>query len=117
MSKLKEWYFDNKGYDRERKVIRAFEKWYKANLSITHGSGRNAEEIFGLPYTSSSDFAALWNCQGSAELKTDPQWKFWYLAITDENEIVVGFEREDTGNFDKKEIKIGECYVQLGKRS
>ena len=90
-----------------RKVIKAFERWYKDNITVTNGSGRNAEEIFGLPYTSSSDYAALWNCQGEAYLNEDPQWKFNALAIRDTGEILAVFDREDTGNFDELELVIG----------
>lgn len=109
MRKIKDWYEIE--YDVEatsRKVIRAFERWYKANLRITHGSGQNVNYIFGLPYTSSSDYAALWNCQAEAELKADPQWKFNALAISNDLNIIAVFDREDTGNFDDKEIIIGK---------
>lgn len=56
MVKIKDWYPLEKDVEKTaKKVIRAFERWYKANLTITHGSGHNAEYIFGLPYTSTSD--------------------------------------------------------------
>ena len=104
MKKLKEWYFDNNGDVRERKVVSAFSRWYRKNITVTRGSGRNVEEIFGLPYTSSSAYAALWNCQGEAYLNADPQWKFNALAISEDGDILAVFDREDTGNFDEKEI-------------
>ena len=107
MNRLKEWYFDGNGYKRQEKVIKAFSKWYRSNLRITRGSGNNVEEIFGLPYTSSSSYAALWNCQAEAELKQDAQWKFNALAITEDNKIIAIFDREDTGIFDDLEIEIG----------
>lgn len=106
--KLKNWYFDDKGHTREREVQAVFSKWHKGKLRITHGSGRTVEDIFGLPYTSSGEFAALWNCQAEAILIASPQWKFNYLALSKDNEVVAGFDREDTGKFDTKEIIIGK---------
>ena len=109
MKKLTDWFpIENDVEKTGKKVIKAFEKWYKGNITITHGDGRNVEYIFGLPYTSSSDYAALWNCQGEAYLNEDPQWKFNALAISEDREILVVFDREDTGNFDEKEIVIGK---------
>ena len=113
MRKIKDWYMIEQDVEATScKVVKAFEKWYKGNLRITHGSGNNVELLFGLPYTSSSDYAALWNCQAEAELKADPQWKFNALAISEDREILVVFDREDTGNFDEKEIVIGKLPIK-----
>lgn len=39
-------------------------------IFILHmGNGRTVEDIFGFPYTSSSCFAAIWNCQAEAVYK------------------------------------------------
>jgi hypothetical protein len=109
MNKLKDWFpIENDVNATSEKVIKAFEKWYKTNITITHGEGKNVEYIFGLPYTSSSDYAGLWNCQAEAYLNSDPQWKFNALAISEDRQILAVFDREDTGNFDDKEIVIGE---------
>ena len=109
MNKIRDWFPIYNDVEKvEKKAIRAFERWYKANLTIIHGSGRNVEEIFGLPYTSSSDWAAIWNCQAEAYLNSDPQWKFRCLAISENNEILANFDREDTGNFDDKDVVIGK---------
>lgn len=108
MTLLKDWFEIEKDVEAtSNKVERLFTKWYKTNLTITHGSGRNVEEIFGLPYTSTSDWAGIWNCQAEAYLNSDSQWKFEGLAINDDREVVVVFDREDTGNFDNKFIVIG----------
>lgn len=108
MKKLKDWYdLEHDVSTTSERVTKTFEKWYKGNITITHGSGKTAELIFGLPYTSSSSYAALWNCQAEAYLNNDPQWKFNALAISENREILAVFEREDTGNFDEKEIVIG----------
>ena len=99
MKKLKEWYYDNAGYERERDVIGTLAGWWKKNLVLTHGSGRTVEEIFGLPYTSSSDYAAVWNCQAEAYYKGNPNWWFEGCAITDDSHIVAIFsERDKEGN-------------------
>lgn len=117
MDKIKDWFEVEHDIEAtSEKVIKVFEKWYKRNLVITHGSGHNAEYIFGLPYTSSSDYAALWNCQAEAYLKEDPQWKFRSLAISKGNEILVVLDREDTGNFDDKEIIIGKIPTLYAER-
>ena len=109
MNRIKDWFpLENDVEKTSNKVIKAFEKWYPQNITITHGNGHNAEYIFGLPYTSSSDWAGLWNCQAEAYLNEDPQWKFECLAISEDNEILAVFDREDTGNFDNKDIVIGK---------
>ena len=110
MRKIKDWFkIEHDVEATSKKVITAFERWYKANLRITHGSGQNVNYIFGLPYTSTSDYAALWNCQAEAELIADSQWKFKGLAISENRDILAVFDREDTGNFDDKDIVIGRC--------
>ena len=109
MKRIKEW-FDIM-HDVEEvsdQAIKAFTNWYKRNITITHGSGRDVEEIFGLPYTSSTDWAGLWNCQADAYLNEDPQWKFECLAVSEDMEILAVFDREDTGIFDNKDIVIGK---------
>lgn len=40
-------------------LLQLFNRWRISNLRITYGSGRTLEDIFGLPYTSSSDYAAI----------------------------------------------------------
>lgn len=96
MNKLKDWYYDNKGYARERDVVGTLAGWYKANLVITHGSGRTVEDIFGLPYTSTSDYAAVWNVQAEALYKRNLSWYFEGCAITDDGHIVAVFSERDT---------------------
>ena len=109
MNKLKDWFpIENDVDATEKKVVKAFNRWYKANLTITHGEGKDVYEIFGLPYTSSSDYAGIWNCQAEAYLNSDPQWYFNGLAISEDRQILAVFDRENTGNFDDKEIVIGE---------
>ena len=107
--KLKDWYTDNHGDEREKRVKEVFSKWYKRNLVIVRGEGRTVEDIFGLPYTSSSDFAALWNCQAKAYYKDNEKFFFEYLAITDDFNIVVGLQTENEEI--TQEVWIGRCIV------
>ena len=52
-----------------KELYRRFNIWRLSNIHITHGNGRTVEEMFGFPYTSSSSFAAIWNCQAEAVYK------------------------------------------------
>lgn len=94
-----------------KQVVKVFEPWLKANMTITHGTGRTLEDVFGLPYTSSSDFAAIWNCQGEATLNENPEWRFEGLALTEDNDVVVICEHEDgtAETLDRKYIVIGKA--------
>ncbi len=57
MELLKE--FDNKAI---KKLIKKFSVWESENLLIVYGKRElTAEDTFGLAYTSSSTYAALWN--------------------------------------------------------
>lgn len=108
MNKLKDWFPVEQNVNAtEKKVIRAFEKWYRQNLTIIKGRDKTVELTFGFPYTSSSDYAGVWNCQAEARLKSDLQWCFRALAISEDRDVIAVFDREDTGKFDNKEIVIG----------
>jgi len=53
----------------QNKLIRVFSKWERNNLEITHGKREyTAEDTYGLAYTSSSSYAALWNVNALANL-------------------------------------------------
>ena len=92
-----------------KKIVRLFEQWRKNNLTLTHGYGRGAEEIFGLAYTSSSEYAAIWNVQGEAVLNENPDWRFEGLALDEINNVYAIFEHEDgtIETLDRKYINIG----------
>lgn len=79
MIKLKKEWNDVEKTSKE--LCRQFNIWRLSNLKITYGTGRTVEEIFGLPYTSSSSFAAIWNCQAEAVYKWSDEWKFEGLHI------------------------------------
>ena len=85
-------------------VIRTFASWERQNLRITHGKREHTtEDTYGLPYTSSSDFAGIWNTNVEAVLKSDETYHFVGVAITKENEIMVMLE---TDSEEPKLIKI-----------
>lgn len=74
----------------EEKVIKIFSKWERKNLIITYGRReKTVSDTYGLPYTSSSSFAMISNCNVEAELKADKEYNFEYIAVTEQNEIVV----------------------------
>lgn len=109
MKLLKDWYKEtNNGYETERDAIGTLNGWYKKNLVITHGSGNTVEEIFGLPYTSTSDFAAVWNCQAASHYKGNPQMAFEGVALSETKQFVAVFTVYDIeGN------EVGNAYVEM----
>ena len=109
MKLMRDWYKETaSGHETERDAVGTLNGWYKRNLTITHGSGRNAEEIFGLPYTSSSEFAAIWNCQAAAHYKGNPQIAFEGVALREDRHFVAVFTVYDfEGN------EVGNAYVEM----
>ena len=107
MKLLKEW---NDVEVTTNKVLKLFNNWRMSNLVIIRGEGRTLEDKFGFPYTSSSDFAAIWNCQGEAEYRWNPEWRFEAIAVNKNNEAVAIFEHED-GTVDK----LDRMYVIIGR--
>ena len=90
-----------------QKVMRKFAKWYPENLKIIHGNGRNVEEIFGFPYTSSGSYAGIWNCQAEATYKFEKDFYFDGLAITEDRLIVALFSTGEITENGEMEIIIG----------
>ena len=109
MRLLKDWDKEtNSGYETERDAIGTLRGWYKKNLVITHGSGESVEEIFGLPYTSTSDFAAIWNVQASAHYKGNPQLAFEGVALREDGRFVAVFTA-----YDHEGNEIGDAYLTM----
>ncbi len=109
MKLLAEW----KDVERTSKeLIRVFAIWRLSNLRITVGRG-SLENIFGFPYTSSSDYAAIWNCQGEAVYKWSPEWRFEALAVNENGDAVAVFEHENgtIETLDRMNIIIGKVEV------
>lgn len=83
------------------KALKAFAKWWRFNLEITHGREIGTIETFGFPYTSSSDFAAIWNSNCEAIYKWDSHFQFRCLAISEDGFIIAHFCQYDD---DKNEL-------------
>lgn len=107
MKLKKEW---NNVEKTTNKLLWLFNSWRITNLRMPRYKYRNLEDIFGFPYTSSSEYAAIWNCQAEAEYKWNPEWKFEALAVSENNDAVAVFEHED-GTVEK----LDRMYVIIGK--
>lgn len=77
-----------------KQLERLFRKWYISNVDIIRGDGKTIEDVFGFPYTSSSEFAAIWNCQADARYRWDREWRFEGLAVSEDNDAVAYFSNE-----------------------
>ena len=99
-------------YEEHKAVIKVFSRWEKSHLIITYGKReRTTEDTYGLPYTSSSSFAMLSNTNVCAELIntfSSKKWNFDWLALTENNEVVVGFT--DASENEKQSI-IGNINI------
>lgn len=95
-----------------KELMMLFNSWRLSNLRILRGKGRTLEDIFGLPYTSSGEYAAIWNCQGEAVYKWSDEWKFECLTVSEKNDAIAIFEHED-GTMEK----LDRMYVIIGKVS
>lgn len=84
------------------KMINIFARWEKQYLTITHGQReKTTSYTYGLPYTSSGDFAGLWNTNVEAVLKTDLQWEFKGLVLGEDMEVVAIFtNNEESEHFE-----------------
>lgn len=106
MDKIKDWFEVEHDVDRtESKVVDVFRRWRKRNVVVTHGQDRTVELTFGFPYTSSGEYAGIWNCQAEALLKEDLKYRFKGLALSDDLDVLALFENE---SFEFKEIVIGK---------
>ena len=107
MKLKKEW---NDVEKTSKELMRLFNSWRISNLRITKGRGNTLEETFGFPYTSSSDYAAIWNCQAEALYKWADEWRFEGLAVSENNDAIAIFEHED-GTIET----LDRMYVIIGK--
>ena len=97
MELLTEWGADKYG-EYLRKAKRAARR-LKNRLEFIHGGrGYDVDEVFGLAYTSSSDFAAVWNTNAEARL-AGTRLYFDGIAINTNGETVGVFtERDSAGD-------------------
>ena len=81
MELLKEWN-DYENYTRKCKEF--LRDWYKFNLTFRAGTEKgNVSDVFGLAYTSTGDYAALWNTNSEWEYKSIPGYFFRGVAISE----------------------------------
>lgn len=107
MELLKEWDYQH-FEDYQKKVIMLFRDWYRQNLEYRHGQKTGSvEDIFGLPYTSSSDFAAVWNTNSEWVYKYMPDYHFRGLAISKDGWAVA--------YFNWSEYDFIDFYIPIGR--
>lgn len=91
-------------------LMEMFNIWKVSNLRITKEKDRTLNRTFGFPYTSSSEYAAIWNCQAEALYRWNPEWRFEALAVSENNDAIAVFEHED-----ETERNFNRMYVIIGK--
>lgn len=91
-NKLQEW----TDYERQYKIAVAAVKWLDRYLHIVHGRReRNVELTYGLAYTSSGEFAAIWNTNVNAVSRDDIELQFKGIALDkDENPVIIWYKAD-----------------------
>ena len=85
-NEIKEW----TDYDNQYKIAVAAVKWLDKRLRIVHGKReRNVELTYGLPYTSSGEYAAIWNTNVDARSNDDLGLQFKGMALDKDNNPVI----------------------------
>ena len=89
---IKEW----TDYERQCKIVVAAVKWLDRYLHIVHGRReKNVELTYGLPYTSSGEFAAIWNTNVNAVSRDDIELQFKGVALDkDENPVIIWYKAD-----------------------
>lgn len=106
---LKEW--DNiPNYDGveavEKAVHKIFARWERNNLKITYGyRERTVANTYGLPYTSSSEFACIGNTNVTAVYKHNESYSFDLLAINEDLEVIAMLTDDEEN----------EMFIAIGK--
>lgn len=67
--------------------------------NISYYNNEKLENLFGLPYTSSGDFAGIWNTNTQAETKWGELLKFRGATYTEEGEGVLIFEDNEAMSY------------------
>ena len=85
-NQIKEW----TDYENQYKIAVAAVKWLDKHLKIIHGKReKNVELTYGLPYTSSGEYAAIWNTNVDARSEDDPNLAFKGVALDKDNNPVI----------------------------
>lgn len=85
-NEIKEW----TDYENQYKIAVAAVKWLDKRLRIVHGKReRNVELTYGLPYTSSGEYAAIWNTNVDARSNDNLPLQFKGMALDKDNNPVI----------------------------
>ena len=83
---IKEW----TEYENQYKIAVAAVKWLDKHLKIVHGKReRNVELTYGLPYTSSGEYAAIWNTNVDARSLSDLDLQFNGVSLDNDNNTFI----------------------------
>ena len=86
INQIKEW----TDYENQYKIAVAAVKWLDKHLKIVHGKReKNVELTYGLPYTSSGEYAASWNTNVDARSLSDLDLQFKGVALDKDNNPVI----------------------------
>lgn len=86
-------------YEKQTRIATKAAQHLQNQLIFEHGrKEHNAEFTFGLPYTSSGEFAAVWNCNASAR-KLNSRAYFAGIALTVDNQPIAFYKvKDENGN-------------------
>lgn len=102
---LKSWGYGAE-FEKREKIAKRAAAAQIGKFKFIHGRReRNAEYTFGLPYTSSGDFAAIWNCNAEAMKTQDGARLFFEGVAIDEAENAVIIYTEQNANGDEIGIR------------
>lgn len=109
---IKEW----TDYENQYKIALAAVKWLDKHLKIVHGKReRNVELTYGLPYTSSAEYAAIWNTNVDARSNDDLTLQFKEMALDKDNNPVIIWYMTDCDGWKYTTMKIFNELRKEGK--
>lgn len=105
-NQIKEW----TDYENQYKIAVAAVKWLDKHLKIVHGKReRNVELTYGLPYTSSGEYAAIWNTNVDARSLSDLDLQFKGVALDKDNNPVIIWYMTDCDGWKYTVLQDFEC--------
>lgn len=100
---IKEW----TDYENQYKIAVAAVRWLDPNLRVVHGKReRNVELTYGLPYTSSGEYAAIWNTNVDARSNEDTNLAFKGMALDKDNNPVIIWHMTDCDGWKYETVKF-----------
>lgn len=88
--------------DEYKKVNKAIKNLFSMQTVTDHRGQKRTlytmdqiEDFFGLPYTSSSSFAMVGNCNTRFCVDKEEQYNIKYFALTQDNKVVMGVWDKD----------------------